>query len=71
MNVKEKVDSLIARSIYHDEIVSVKWTQELEDELIIRNDDSVEDGGVYQFWGEDDNGDDWRVHLYKPEQCDD
>lgn len=68
--VDQEADDLINRSAKHDQIVTAKWADDLEGELLIRCDDWVENGDVLEFWGEDGNGD-WRVHLVKPERCDD
>lgn len=63
--VRAQADDLIARSIRHDQITHAEWARELEDELLTRAEDSVDNGEVYEVWGEAD-GDDWRVHLDKP-----
>ncbi len=61
----QEADDLIDRSIEHDEIVSAKWTQELEDELLTRCDAHAETGETCAFWGDDAIGGDWLVHLDK------
>jgi len=54
---------LIAQSIEHDQIAHADWTDTLADDLEAAADDSVRNGEVTEFWGETDDGDDWRVHL--------
>jgi hypothetical protein len=54
---------LIARSVSHNEIVTAEWSHDLETDLLCESDDSVENGDVYEFWGCDDDGNEWRVHL--------
>ena len=58
---------LIGESQARDCIAHGKWSQDLEDHLLEQfAEDSVENGNVVEFWGEDSEGD-WRVHLDKPE----
>jgi hypothetical protein len=52
----------IERSISHDEIAYCEHTTENLESLMVECDDSVENGEVIEFWGEDD-GQDWRVHV--------
>ena len=66
---RAEVEALIERSKRHDEIVSSKWTAPLEDALIMRCDDSAYNGNESQYWGDDEDGNDWRVHLVKPESA--
>ena len=59
-----KATELIARSISHNEIAHGKWDAETAAELASLAEDSVENGAVIEDWGADDDGDEWRVHLY-------
>lgn len=54
---------LIARSISHDEIVHAPFTPETAEDLGLSADESVENGDVVEYWGVDDDGQPWRVHL--------
>ncbi len=53
----------IERSITHDEIVTIDYSDEAEAELGVECDNSVRNGPVVEFWGRDQDGDAWRVHL--------
>ena len=58
-----KAKELIKRSISHDEIAHGKYDAETAAELAALSDDSVENGAVIEYWGTDDDGAEWRVHL--------
>ena len=58
-----KATKLIARSISHNEIAHGKWDAETAAELEALAEDSVENGAVIEYWGSDDEGAEWRVHL--------
>ena len=58
-----KATKLIARSISHNEIAHAKFDAETAAELASLAEDSVENGAVIEYWGTDDDGDEWRVHL--------
>lgn len=53
----------IARSVSHTEIVTVPWTAELEIDLLAACDDSADTTDVQEYWGTDEDGAEWRVHL--------
>lgn len=53
----------IARSISHNEIVTLPATAERTSDLMIECEDSVETTDVVEYWGTDDTGAEWRVHL--------
>lgn len=53
----------IARSISHTEIVTIEWTAALESALSIESDDSAVANDTLEFWGCDEDGGEWRVHL--------
>ena len=59
----DKAAELITRSISHTEIAHGKYDAETAAELAARSDDSVENGAVIEYWGSDDDGAEWRVHL--------
>lgn len=59
----EEARALIARSVEHDEIVHAPHTPELHDALLLLCDDYVENRPTVEFWGTDDDGEEWRVHL--------
>lgn len=58
---------LIARSISHDEAVTVEYDAEIATALEALCEDSVDgaglDGDVTEYWGTTEAGDEWRVHL--------
>lgn len=55
---------LITRSVSHTDIVHADWTADLAEALSIECEDSVEASDtVVEFWGTDEDGGDWRVHL--------
>ena len=58
-----KALALIKRSISHNEIAHGKWDAETAAELASLAEDSVENGAVIEYWGTDDDGAEWRVHL--------
>lgn len=63
----ERIKSAIERSISHTEIVHIDGCPEDIRCLLSEADDSVEaqtDGGpLYEAWGIDDDGNNWRVHA--------
>ena len=58
-----KATKLIARSISHNEIAHDKYDASTAAELAALAEDSVENGAVIEYWGWDDDGAEWRVHL--------
>lgn len=54
---------LIEQSILHDEITHAPHSVGLHDALLILCGDYVENGPTVEFWGETDEGEEWRVHL--------
>lgn len=56
-------NSLIERSISHHEIVTVDYDATTAEDLTAACDDSVEANGATEYWGTDDDGNEWRVHL--------
>lgn len=60
----KQAEQAIARSISHNEIVHIEANPASAEYLEIAeaSDDSVDTGGMVEFWGERD-GDTWRVHV--------
>lgn len=55
----------IERSVLRTEVVLLAWTQDAEDELMLYCDQDYDIGAVYEFWGRDEYGDEWRVSLLR------
>ncbi len=55
----------IARSISHDEIVTIDYHAEASEELQLTCDDWVVNTayGLTEYWGTTDDGNEWRVHI--------
>lgn len=53
----------IARSISHTEIVTIDYDADAETDLLAACEDSVDAGEVTEYWGTDDEGREWRVHV--------
>ena len=64
-NETDRVNDAIARSISHNEIVRLPWSQASYDALRAACENYVDthDHRGVQFWGTDE-GDQWRVHLH-------
>tara|TARA_R110002126_G_scaffold269547_1_gene413274 strand:+ start:975 stop:1220 length:246 start_codon:yes stop_codon:yes gene_type:complete len=60
-------ENAISRSVSHNEIVTIVYTDILRLELFMLSDDDAEfhsdNSIVHEFWGKDENNNDWRVHL--------
>lgn len=60
----ETIKNAIDQSILQNEIVYLdSATQDDMDTLLVECDDSVDNGPVAEFWGEDEDGNTWRVHV--------
>lgn len=59
----DPADAAIARSISHTEIVTIDWSPASELALAEVCDDSVQTETVVEYWGTDEDGSEWRVHL--------
>lgn len=58
------VEQAIARSISHNEIVTIPYSPAVEDELILACDAWTQAGDdIGEYWGVDDSGAEWRVHM--------
>ena len=56
-------EQAIQRSISHNEIVHIAHDSEAVEALTVRCDDHVEANEEHEFWGTDDDGNEWRVHV--------
>lgn len=63
MNTITTAADAIAESIRHTSIVVIDDAPGLRDDLMTMCDDNIESDGKHEFWGTDDEGDDWRVHV--------
>ena len=69
----QAVTEAINRSVNHNEIVritSMHHRDELRTALFDACDGTVDTGNEAEYWGTDDNGDSWRVHLVRDRQGD-
>lgn len=57
---------LIARSIAHTEIARAAWAADLAADLRAVCEDYIDSGSVVEYWGADEDGHAWRVHLDGP-----
>ena len=46
-----------------DSIVTIAWSDVVERDLYAECEDTADRGQVIEFWGRDDEGRTWRVHL--------
>lgn len=55
----------IARSISHNEIVTIQYDKQIAEALTVDSEGSVHDAvqRVTDYWGVNDDGNDWRVHM--------
>ena len=58
-----RVEDAIADSSREDRTVTLDDEPGLRDELLVASDDNAEVDGVVQYWGTDDEGRLWRVHV--------
>lgn len=58
-------EQAIARSVSHNEIVTFDASDEDTAALILAADDWVKNGDLVEYWGKDDEGNEWRVHTRK------
>lgn len=62
------VAKAIRQSVQQNEIVTINFNRvnydsEIPTDLLVACDDSVENGEVTEYWGTDDDGNEWRVHI--------
>jgi hypothetical protein len=55
----------IMSSISTNEIVTLDYSEDLEDELLCACEDNAESNVVMEFWGTTPGGKEWRVHLIR------
>ena len=60
-------EQAIARSVSHTEIVTIEYHAETAEDLSRLSDDSTETEKLTEYWGTDDDGHDWRVHVRRPD----
>jgi hypothetical protein len=53
----------IDRSISHTEIVTIDYDSDAASDLSVECDDNVSANGVTEYWGTNDEGNEWRVHM--------
>lgn len=78
-HTQHTVDGAIARSISHDEIVTISLGSEddmqaaferLIGDVLAEDYDHVDvTGTLREVWGQDGEGNDWRVHLMQAERA--
>jgi hypothetical protein len=61
--MNKQIDSAIARSISHQEIVHVTCSRDELAYLRSQSEDSVATGDIVEAWGTTADGDEWRVHA--------
>ena len=65
-NVSDTVINAIWDSVAHTEIVTLDDEPGLADQLSAYCDNSVKNDGVAEYWGTDDDGNAWRIHIRLP-----
>jgi hypothetical protein len=78
--IRESIEQAIRESIARDRIVTIDGDASIREALSSLADDSVETaydrgpgvplGALTEYWGTDDEGDHWRVHV-RHDRCDD
>jgi hypothetical protein len=56
----------IDRSVSHDEIVTLDYTDALYTGLLVACEDNVDAGEYEDMWGVTEDGHEWRVYLIHP-----
>lgn len=62
-DAEQTVRQAIRDSIARDEIVHLEHDAAVVNELTALADDSADTAGEHEFWGEDNDGSSWRVHV--------
>jgi hypothetical protein len=70
-DTETEAKQLIAESIRYSKIAMADYSGDLADELLVRSEDSVQNGTETEYWGTTDDGDEWRVHLVGDVDVDD
>lgn len=63
MQTKTQFLSAIARSVSHNEIVTLDHDADVMSDLALECDDHVTGNTVEEYWGTTDDGNEWRVHV--------
>lgn len=58
----------IRQSIAQNEIVTIDYDEAAKHELTVSCDDSVRANEMIEFWGMDEAGSEWRVHMRYPDE---
>ena len=59
-----EAQTAIETSIHRSgEIITIPYTQDAYEDLLVSCDDNVEANDAEEFWGTDAGGNAWRVHL--------
>jgi len=61
----ETVESLIEQSVCTNSIVTISRDAEIEFALSSYSEDEQDSVLVNEYWGIDDNGNEWRIHVIK------
>ena len=62
-------EQAIAESAAHDKVVRLEWDVFLEWDLLMECEDHGANGGVTEYWGTTDDGNEWRVHLTRESEA--
>jgi len=64
-------EQAIARSISHNEIVTIDYSGDAQTDLLVEADDWTDNGDIREYWGTTDDGDNWRVHMRMADERED
>ncbi len=56
-------EQAIAESVFYDRCVWMAFDAQQADVLMVECDDHTTDGGVEDYWGTDEDGNEWRVNM--------
>jgi hypothetical protein len=59
-------EQAIARSVSHTQVVTLDYQSHTLNDLVAATRDYVKGNKCWEFWGEDENGNQWRVHMRFP-----
>ena len=61
------VKNAIVESILRNRIVTISNPSEADElDLLCASDDSAQAGSIMEYWGKDEDGDNWRIHTRIP-----
>lgn len=63
MITEQMIETAIRESIQADRIVTIDGDAATHDALTLRADDSADAGDVTEYWGTNDDGQAWRIHV--------